>query len=95
MDCTSCKERTPEPVPYVAHERDMARLERANKRLTAIVIICILAIIGFVFYVSQFQIVTTTIEAEQETERGSNYAVVGDMYYGETESEDYDYEMDS
>lgn len=42
-------------------------------------------------YESQFETVTTTIEAEQQSEAGgNNYAVGGDYSYGETESQSND-----
>lgn len=71
------------PVPYAVHEADMARMERNNKKLWITNIILILAIfasvIWFFWRESQFEDVVTTIQAEQETEEGNNYAVVGDI----------------
>ncbi len=114
MDCNSCngkKKTVPvnvEPVPYIAHEAEMARLEREHDKereqwskereqhkrvvrwLCSIIIVLVLGLIGMFIYEAQFETVTTTIEAEQESETGSNYAVGGDFTYGETESQDYD-----
>jgi uncharacterized protein YpmB len=77
------------PVPYIAYESTMARMERANKRSFIIIIILIIALIatnaGWVIYESQFETVeTTNIEAEQD---GAGVNIVGgdDIYYG-TES---------
>ena len=92
-DCNTCKEKKKslEPVPYIVHEAAMARQERTIKRLWIALVICILGLIGMFVYESQFETVTTTIEAEQQSEAGgNNYAVGGDYSYGETESEDYD-----
>lgn len=89
MDCKTCKESRA-VVPYIVHESAMARQERTIKRLWIALIICIVGLIGMFIYEAQFETVTTTIEAEQESETGSNYAVGGDFTYGETESEDYD-----
>ena len=67
------------------HEGDMARMERANKRLWVIIIILIVALIGsnaaWIYYESQFEEISTQIEAEQETnDGGDNYVVGGDFY---------------
>ena len=59
------------PVPYIAYESTMARMERANKRSFIIIIILIIALIatnaGWIIYESQFETVETStqIEAEQ------------------------------
>lgn len=78
-------------IPYFAHEGDMSRMERANKRLWIVILVLIVALVGsngaWIWYESQFEEeVTTKIEAEQETSEGSNYVVGGD-YYGEAESQ--------
>ena len=79
---------------YAWHEGDMARMERANKRLWVVIIILIVALCGsnaaWIIYESQFEIVEDTmqIEAEQETAIGNNY-IVGGNYNAETESDNY------
>lgn len=86
-DCNACKEKhkAAEPVPYIVHESDMARLERTIKRLWILLILLIVLLVGsnvaWFAYESQFteEVVATEIEAEQETEDGSNYVVGGDM----------------
>ena len=84
------------PVPYIAYESTMARMERANKRSFIIIIILIIALIatnaGWVIYESQFETVETStqIEAEQD---GAGVNIVGgdDIYYGaESQSNDTD-----
>ena len=74
-----------DPVPYIVHEAAMARMERTIKRLWIALIICIFALVGMFVYAAQFQVDVTTIEAEQESETGNNYAIGGD-YVGEAES---------
>lgn len=101
MDCNSCKERqisAAEPVPYISHEAEMARLERQHdkereqlkdtiKKLWIALIICIAGLIGMFIYESQFE--TVTITAEQEADGDSdNYAVGGDYYGFPAESDD-------
>lgn len=77
---------------YLAwHEGDMARMERANKRLWIVIIILIVALCGsnaaWIIYESQFEVIEETqIDAEQETEEGSNYVTGGD-FNGEAKGE--------
>ena len=68
------------------HEGDMARMERANKRLWVVIIILIVALIGsnagWIIYESQFEDVT--VEQEVDTGMGDAYVHgVGDIYNGE------------
>ncbi len=73
------------------HEGDMARMERANKRLWVVIIILIVALIGsnaaWIYYESQFEEISTQIEAEQETDDGGDNYVVGGDFYEPSESE--------
>ena len=86
-DCNACKEKhkAAEPVPYIVHESDMARLERTIKRLWILLILLIVLLVGsnvaWLAYESQFtdEVITTEIDAEQETTDGNNYVVGGDM----------------
>jgi hypothetical protein len=80
-DCKTCKEQR-QTIPYIAHEADMARQERTIKRLWIVVLLLIVMLVGtncaWLYYESQFSDEVTTIEAEQESESGNNYAVGGD-----------------
>ena len=73
------------------HEGDMARMERANKRLWIVIIILIVALCGsnaaWIIYESQFEEISTQIEAEQETDDGGDNYVVGGDFYEPSESE--------
>lgn len=73
------------------HEGDMARMERANKRLWVVIIILIVALIGsnaaWIYYESQFEEISTQIEAKQETDDGGDNYVVGGDFYEPSESE--------
>lgn len=83
-DCKACKESR-QTVPYIVHEADMARQERTIKRLWILAILLVVLLVGsncaWIFYESQFvnEIVTTEIDAQQETVDGNNYVVGGDM----------------
>lgn len=61
MDCETCKEKRKqaEPVPYIVHEADMARMERNNKRLWIVLILLIALLVGsniaWIWYESQFE----------------------------------------
>jgi hypothetical protein len=102
MDCNTCKEKKKavEPVPYIAHEAEMARMERANKRLWIVVIILIAALIlsnaAWIYRESQFETVettTTTVEQDADDEGSNNY--YGGDYYGSSESDKNDNETPS
>lgn len=84
-------------VPYIVHEADMARMERANKRLwiviLTLIVLCVGSNIAWICYESQFEEVSTTSEVTQEVEQeneggGDNNFVGGDYINGETEGKD-------
>lgn len=66
MDCKTCRKnqnlKTVEPVPYVAHEAQMARNERTIKRLIiALALVAILwfsTVCLFVWYLNQYDCVS-------------------------------------
>lgn len=92
MDCENCnKARGADPVPYVVHESDMARLERTIKRLWILLIVLIALLAGsnaaWIYYESQFVDESWTFEAN--TDNGGTAIANGDgevNYYGESES---------
>lgn len=79
------------PVPYTVYETAQARNEKREKRYIAIILVLIVLLVGtnaaWLWYESQFETVTTTIEAEQGD--GINIVGGGDINYG-AESEDYE-----
>ena len=56
--------------------------ERTIKRLWIVILLLIVLLVGsnvlWVVYENQFEEVVTTVEATQESETGSNYAIGGD-----------------
>ena len=92
MDCENCsKARGADPVPYVVHESDMARLERTIKRLWILLLVLIALLAGsnaaWIYYESQFSVETTSTEIEQDTDGGGNNYVVGGDFNGEAEDQ--------
>lgn len=89
-DCERCTISKPDPVPYLTHEKDMARMERTNFRLWIVVLVLtgmLLATnLGWVYYESQFMETETTIE--QDTDNGGDNYVVGGDYNGASEDHD-------
>ena len=89
MDCDNCKTKQPEMVSRYAMEELSARQDIANRRSFVINIILIILLvaswIGFFVYESQFEDVVIT--AEQSADTGDNYAVGGDYYGNEAESD--------
>lgn len=86
--CSGCGGRKePENIPYIVHESEMARMERANKRLWVTVILLIVLFVGsnlcWMHYESQFADVVH--EVTQEADNGTNNFVGGDMN-GEADS---------
>lgn len=80
------KELLNETMSRAAHELDMARTERANRRLWVVVILLILMLVGsnlaWIYYENQF----TDTEVTQEVDTGDGDAVVngvGDINYGQ------------
>lgn len=88
-NCESCGKRHPEPVPYVVHESDMARLERTIKRLWILLLVLIVLFVGsngwWIWRESQFEDITIT----QENEDGYNNFIGndGDIYNGEANNQ--------
>ena len=90
MDCESCGKRVPEPVPYLAHEAAMARMERVIKRLwLALVLTLVLLVLTngiWIWYESQWEDIT--VEQEVETDDGPAFvAGVGDINYGDSQAD--------
>ncbi len=100
MDCTSCKEKQKqaEPIPFIAYESGLARMERSNHRSWVLSIILVVLLIvswaGFIWYESQFELVTETVTTQdvwQETTRGGNQFIGGDLNeYTESQNNDSD-----
>lgn len=92
--CGGCthhdKDTQHQPVPYIVHERDMARQERTIRRLWFLCVLMFLAFAAsnaaWVWYESQFEDVVTTIDAQQDGS-GTNIVGGGDVDYEPT-SED-------
>ena len=70
-------------IPYFSHEGDMARMERANKRLWIVILVLIIAFVGsnvyWVWRENQYE----DIVVEQEVDTGQGDATVtgvGDIY---------------
>lgn len=59
-----------EKVPYIAHEAEVARLERTIKRLTQIIIICIALIFAtnmlWLYYWNQYEYVGEATSVMQD-----------------------------
>lgn len=85
MSCDTCNtERQWDPVPYVAHEADMARNEREKKQLIRTfltIIILLLVLVGFVvgmflWYLNQYDFTGSSIEQD-----GQGLNIVGDRNF--------------
>lgn len=69
-----------EKVPYIVHEGDMARLERANRRLWILCLVMFLSLVvsnaGWIWYENQF--IDEVVTVEQESETGYNNYIGND-----------------
>lgn len=83
-------------IPYIAHESEVARLERVIKRLWILCIIIFICLIGtnaaWIWYESQWEDVSVSQEITQDSgEGGTNtYSgnVIGGDFYSDTENQD-------
>lgn len=77
-------------VPYIVHESEMTRLERVIKRLFILIIILILLLFGtnagWLWYESQFEDVSTTIEQGVEADDNSNAIINDGVHINDSES---------
>lgn len=46
MNCEECKEKRIQQIPYIAYEAECARHERMWKRMLAVIILCVLLVVG-------------------------------------------------
>ena len=87
MTCESCNFKKAEPVPFVVHEGIMARFERTIKRLWIVVLILIFVLLAtngaWLWYESQFEYFTTTVEQENDGGINSYIGNDGDINYGD------------
>lgn len=86
--CNGCvsekKTKTPDSVPYMFYETEMARSERTIKRLFVLILFLIVLLVGsniaWIVYESQFETVETTneekYEIKQDSEGGNNNSVI-------------------
>ena len=84
-ECNNCKDKakTPENVPYLVHEMEMARAERTIKRLWITTLILIFLLVGtnmaWCWYENQFEdVVTTTTTYEADATDGGNAIANGE-----------------
>lgn len=83
-------------IPYIAHESEVARLERIIKRLWILCIIIFLAFVisngAWIWYENQWEDVSVSQEITQDSgEGGTNtYSgnVIGGDFYSDTENQD-------
>ena len=72
-------------IPYFAHEGEMSRMERANKRLWIVVLVLIVCLVGsnvgWLVYESQFTEEVTMTEIDAEQDGGYNFVSGGDLKY--------------
>lgn len=92
MDCEKCNR--PQPVDFQTHQADMARMERANRRLFILLIIALVMLlltnIGWVWYESQFETVSEMVQQEVDTGEGDAWVAGGNLIYGQSATDGND-----
>ena len=72
---------TPETIPYVVHESEVARLERVIKRLFIICVLLIIVAVGtnayWIWYEAQFEDIVTTVTQDVDSGEGGD-AIIND-----------------
>ena len=86
-----------EPVPYIVHESEMARSERAVKRLWVLSIIIFIAFVIsnslWLVYESQWETKEETTVSQEVSTEGGGDAIVnngGDLNYGTSKTNGQD-----
>ena len=86
-NCNGKDKNTPENVPYLVHESEMARAERTIKRLWITTLILIFMLVctnaAWIYFESQWE--TVYQEVVQEADNGTNNFAGGDLV-GETDN---------
>ena len=82
-NCNGKDKNTPENVPYLVHESEMARSERTIKRLWITTLVLIFMLVGtngaWLWYNSQFETMETiTEEYQADASDGGNAIINGD-----------------
>ena len=82
-NCNGKDKNTPETVPYLVHESEMARAERTIKRLWITTLILIFLLVGtnclWLYYESSFEdVVTTTTTYEADATDGGSAIANGE-----------------
>ena len=84
-------------IPFVVHEADMTRMERTNRRVWILCIILVILLFGtnagWMYYESQFEVVESSQEVQQEIDTGEGDTTVigiGDINHGEGETNSKD-----
>ena len=93
LNCATCA-KTPDSVSKYYFESALAMSERTVKRLWIVIIILLAIVVGtnaaWIYYESQFEDVTTTIEQQNDSGYNNFIGNDGEIYNGITE--DYNQE---
>ena len=92
-NCNGKDKNTPENVPYLVHEMEMARAERTIKRLWITTLVLIFMLVGtnaaWMYYESQWETVESW-DITQENDGGYNNYIGndGDIVNGEADNQE-------
>lgn len=102
MDCKTCKEKDRQdttPVTRYAFEATCVSFDKTVKKLWIIIILLIVLLFGtnaaWIYYESQWEVVETYQNVEQEADGNGMNKFIGGNYYGNAESADLYEDADS
>ena len=82
--CNGCgaDSKAPATIPFVAHEKEMERKDRTERRLWIIIVLLIVLLVGtngaWIWYESQFETVELVEDCKLSADDGGNAIVNGD-----------------
>ena len=102
MDCNTCKEirkHAESSISRYAYESTIVTFESTVKRLWIVILILILLLAGsnaaWIYYESQWEVVETYQEVEQEADGNGSNSFIGGNFYGTADSQDEDTDADA
>ena len=102
MDCNTCKEirkQAEATISRYAYESTIVTFESTVKRLWIVILILILLLAGsnaaWIYYESQWEVVETYQEVEQEADGNGTNNFIGGNFYGTADSQDEDTDADA
>ena len=87
--CNGCvQEPEQASIPFIVHEKEMARKDRTETRLWILIILLVVLLVGtngaWLWYESQFEYVEITQDVVQDSGDGGSNSFIGGDYSGDS-----------